>query len=212
MSIYKEYINEFGKIVTSQQASQLEDYNEKIYENDRIKKIIHYWDREIQFITVHIYPDENLNTILNTLTDIDMEYSIAKDFEQVNGYKVWKYYPYQNGILSATNTITEVHDSENRIVAYRFEGDAIVRKVWYLEGKHVYNEEEELDFYYGDEWISFDFENGALKMRITFAPEVGPFSNVDQLRGYNDVQLPFLTEEIITYFTNPEPLVPNVTI
>src|SRR5690606_6899992 len=171
MSIYKEYINEFGKIVTSQQASQLEDYNEKIYENDRIKKIIHYWDREIQFITVHIYPDENLNTILNTLTDIDMEYSIAKDFEQVNGYKVWKYYPYQNGILSATNTITEVHDSENRIVAYRFEGDAIVRKVWYLEGKHVYNEEEELDFYYGDEWISFDFENGALKMRITFAPE-----------------------------------------
>ena len=211
MSAYKEYINEFGKIVMSQQASQLEDYDEKIYENDRIKKIIHYWDKELQFITVHIYPDEDVNTVLSTLTDTNREYAIAKNLEIINGYKVWKYYQYKNGILSTVNSI-KVIDSKNRMVAYRRMYDGVIWKKWFLEGKHVYNEEEELDFYYGDEWISFDFENGALKMSITFAPEVGSFSNVDQLRGYNDVQLPFLTEEIITYFTNPEPLVPNVII
>jgi hypothetical protein len=143
--------------------------------------------------------------------DISNNKIIVKDHENINGYKVWKYYDYQNGIVSTESYKTEVYDNKNREIAFVYEKPRIVRKIWYLEGKYVYNEDEELDFYYGDEWISSVFEDGSINIDVSFDPWAG-YITVDEFRGYNDIRLPFLTEEIITYLTNSEPLVPPILL
>ncbi|UOX32315.1 hypothetical protein LXD69_09645 [Flavobacterium sediminilitoris] len=212
MSTYKEFKNTDGILITPQQASQLDDYKEIAFENNRIKKSINYWDKEVQNIDIYIYPDEDLNTELSKL-DNNLTYTIAKDLEIINGYKVWKFYEYKNGVLGPL-ILTEVIDINNRCVAYKSEESSVsIRKVYYLEGKHVVNVEEELDFVYEeDDEIFFDFENGNLTINVSHNVAEGNFTNINLFYGTYYERLPFMTPEILAYFTNPEPLVPPMQL
>ena len=50
MSTYKEFKNTNGILITPQQASQLDDYRENAFENNRIKSSILYWDKEVEIM------------------------------------------------------------------------------------------------------------------------------------------------------------------
>lgn len=212
MSIYKEFKNTNGILITPQQASQLDDYKEIAFENNRIKSSIVYWDKEVEIIYIYIYPDEDLNTELDKL-DGNLTYTIAKDLEIINGYTVWRFYEFKNGVLGSLVS-TDVFDSNNRRIAYKSEEDPIhIRKVYYLEGKHVVNVEEELDFVYEeDDEIFFDFENGNLTINVSHNVAEGNFTNINLFYGTYYERLPFMTPEILAYFTNPEPLVPPMQL
>jgi len=212
MNTYKEFKNLDGVLITPQQAVQLDDYKENAFENNRIKRSIVYWDKEVQNIDIYIYPDEDLNTELGKL-DSNLTYTIAKDLEIINGYTVWRFYEYKNGVLSSL-ILTEVLDINNRCVAYKSEESPIhIRKVYYLEGKHVINVEEELDFVYEeDDEIFFDFESGNLTINVSHNVAEGNFTNINLFYGTYYERLPFMTPEILAYFTNPEPLVPPMQL
>ena len=127
--------------------------------------------------------------------------------EIINGYKIIRNYLSKTGELY----LTEVLDSNDRCVARKYHERNEVRKTYYLQGKHVLNEEEELDFVYQeDDDITFVFDNGELKIS-TFNPWDGNLSPGEFQGTYQD-RLPFMTQEIFEYFTNPTPLVPNIEI
>lgn len=212
MSTYKEFKNLDGILITPQQAIQLDDYKENAFENNRIKSSIVYWDKEVQNIDIYVYPDEDLNTELGKL-ESNLTYTIAKDLEIINGYTVWKFYEYKNGVLSSL-ILTEVLDTNNRCVAYKSEENPIhIRKVYYLEGKHVVNVEEDFDFVYEeDAEIFFDFRNGNLTINASQDVAEGNFTDVNLFHGVYYDRLPFMTVDILNYFTNPEPLVPPMQL
>lgn len=212
MSTYKEFKNTDGILITPQQASQLDDYKEIAFENNRIKSSIVYWDKEVEIIYIYIYPDEDLNTELGKL-DGNLTYTIAKDLEIINGYTVWRFYEYKNGVLGSLISI-DVFDSNKRRIVYKSEENPIhIRKVYYLEGKHVVNVEEELDFVYEeDDEIFFDFENGNLTIDVSHNVAEDNFTNINLFYGTYYERLPFMTPEILAYFTNPEPLVPPMQL
>lgn len=218
MSTYKEYINEFGKIISSQQASQLDDYDEKFYENDRVKNITHYWDSEIQFITVHIYPDEDVSTVLSSLTEPDMEYSIAKDLEIINGYRAWKYFHYKNGVLNDEYNMV-VFDLDERIVASRdFNANGTIQKngykKYYIGGNVLYDDNGEVDIGCAEgDYILFDFSGDNLKIEMVLAyGDDGIYDSVSEFLDVWQTLLPFMTPEKLTYLSNLEPLIPNVDL
>ena len=100
MSTLIKYKNYYGVEVTSQQSNQLNNYSELTIIDNRLKKEKHFYENELEFIKIFIYPDEDVNSILNSLTELDTEYSIAKDLEEVNGYIIWKHFHYKNGVLN----------------------------------------------------------------------------------------------------------------
>lgn len=212
MSTYKEFKNLDGILITPQQASQLDDYKENAFENNRIKSSIVYWDKEVEIIFLYIYPDEDLNTELGKL-DSNLTYTIAKDLEIINGYTVWRFYEYKNGVLGSLIS-TDVFDSNNRRIAYKFEESPMyIRKVYYLEGKNVINVEEDFDFVYEeDAEIFFDFRNGNLTINASHDVAEGNFTDVNLFHGVYYDRLPFMTVDILNYFTNPEPLVPPMQL
>jgi hypothetical protein len=212
MSTYKEFKNLDGILISPQQASQLDDYKENVFENNRIKSSIVYWDKEVQNIDIYVYPDEDLNAELGKL-ESNLTYTIAKDLQIINGYTVWKFYEYKNGVLRSL-ILTEVLDTNNRCVAYKSEENPIhIRKVYYLEGKHVVNVEEEFDFVYEeDAEIFFDFRNGNLTINASHDVAEGNFTDVNLFHGVYYDRLPFMTVDILNYFTNPEPLVPPMQL
>jgi len=205
-----EYLDSLGKIITQHEASQLNDHEQRHYIDERLKEVVIYWDKQIQSSSVFIYPDENLNQELEKL-DSNISYAVAKDMQVINNYTVWLYYSYKNGILSTDFFQTRVFESNNKIIAIEAPNLNLVEKTYYLQGKHVLNEEEELDFVYQeDDDITFVFKNGELKIS-TFNPWDGNLSPGEFQGTYQD-RLPFMTQEIFEYFTKPEPLIPPVEL
>lgn len=215
MSTKVEYVSRLNKIVTKQQSLQGGCFNEKYYVDDRLKQNRNFWDNEIQVVYFYVYPDENLTDELNTLGK-NVVYSIAKEMETINGYEVWKYYDYKNGSLDDKMSSIKVFDSQNRMIAIKLFVDGILkkgRKIYYLAGKHVVNLEEELDFIYKeDDMITFKFGTDGVKISVSFNPADGYFTNAGLFHGTYEDRLPFMTDDILNYFTNADQLVPTLFI
>lgn len=216
MSTSVIYKNFFNTEITYQQSLQLSQYSEESFIDGRLKKVTKMYENIVEYIYIYVYPDEDLNAILSTLNNPDFIYTIAKDYEIINGYTLWKYYDYHNGVLDSEYSV-EVFDSEGRDIAYvGYNANNTIRwggmKKYYLEGKVLYDDEGEVDIKYNeDSYIIFDFTDGSLKIDVVFDVN-DPYSSVNKfVEDWQDL-LPFMTPEILAYFTNPESLVPNVTI
>jgi len=216
MSTIILYRNSLDVEITLQQKSQLNQYQEMTYVDGRLKKEVHYFENQVEYTTLYVYPDEDLTTNLNGLTQPNFTYSVGKDYYELNGYKVWKFYDYTDGTLDLNYT-ESVKDSIDREIAYAgYYPNGSIRvggiKTYYLEGKILYDEDGEIDIAYKESsYILFDFTDGSLKIDVTF-DEGDPYKLV--YRFVNDWQelLPFMTPEILTYYTNLEPLVPDLDI
>ena len=128
--------------------------------------------------------------------------------EIINGYKVVHEY------LSRTEKLylTEVLDPKDRCIARKYYANNEVTKTYYLEGKILYDENGEIDIAYNKgSYILFDFPPTGIKINVTF-DESDPYTNVERFIKEWEELLPFMTQDIINYFTKPEPLIPPVTL
>ena len=66
MSTQIKYINYFDEEITSQQANQLDQYSKQKFTDNRLKEEEHFYDNKLEYIDIYIYPDEDVNTVLNT--------------------------------------------------------------------------------------------------------------------------------------------------
>lgn len=218
MSTQVKYKNFFGAEITNQQANQLDEYTEQTYVDNQIKIERKYFENELEIIYIYIYPDDDVNAILSTLTEPDLEYTIVKDFEQINGYDTWKYFAYENGVLDSRYTI-KVFDAQGRDIAvagYDENGtiDFPGWKKYYISNNIIYDENGNIDIKYSeDSYIVFDFMNGELEISLPLNDEV-IYKSSDMSR-FNQAWLsflPLLTPEILTYFMDPNQLVPPANL
>jgi len=132
--------------------------------------------------------------------------------EIINGYTQWKNYGFKDGNLSSDYGI-DIFDSNRRNIVTKFSDDSYLIKKYFLEGKHVYNEEREWDFYFNeDAQIHFTFKNGILSIDVKDNLAEDPFLDKYLFYGTYEDLLSFMTPEIFEYFTNPEPLIPPMQL
>lgn len=127
--------------------------------------------------------------------------------KNLNGYKIVQDY------LSRTGELwhTEVFDAKGKRIALKDHISNEVIKTYYLEGKILYDEDGGIDIAYKKEsHISFKFENGNLKTIYLSFDE--PYFQLEKfLKDYQEL-LPFMTPEILAYFSNEELLIPNLEL
>jgi len=209
------YKNQYGDTISLKQSERLTDFEEQVWSEGRLKKSLKYFDNQLDFFTVYVYPDEDLAAEIADLTEADFTYTVAKDQALYDDYVVWKYYDLTNGILD-DEYVMEVIDNENRVIAYATydSSDTMIemgRKDYFLSGKVLYDEDGEIDIAYDDNnFIRFDFSDG-LSIDVDFDMS-DPFSSVESFVDKWQELLPFMTPEVLTYFTNPEPLIPDVEL
>jgi hypothetical protein len=218
MSTQIKYKNFFGVEITHQQTNQLDEYAEQTYVDNRKKIEKKYFENELEYIYIYIYPNEDVNAILSTLTEPDLEYTIVKDFEQINGYDTWKYFAYENGVLDSEYTM-EVFDAQGRgiaIIGYD-ENGAINFPGWkkyYISNNILYDENGDIDIKYDDEsYVKFNFMNGELEISLPLDDEV-IYKSSDMSRFAQAWLsfLPLLSPELLAYFMNPNQLIPPANL
>ncbi len=217
MSINIIYKNRFDELITIQQKELSDYYKEETYINGRLKRKRTFFEMEILFDTLYVYPDENLAAELATLTDPQYEYSIAKDYQISGDYSIWSFFSYQGSTLD-TEYVKHVYDSWGRLIANATydSNHNILRpglKKYYLTGKVLYYNGTEVDVaYHDDDNIIFDFSEGSLIIDVDFDLADDPFTTISRFLDQWQDLLPFMTPDVLNYFTNMEPLVPNVAI
>jgi hypothetical protein len=124
--------------------------------------------------------------------------------KNLNGYKIVQDYISRTGELWHT----EVFDLKGKRIVLKDHISNELIKTYYLEGKILYDENGEIDIAYKKEsHISFKFENGTIKTIDLSFDE--PYFQLEKfLRDYQEL-LPFMTPEILAYFSDEELLVPN---
>ena len=106
-----------------------------------------------------------------------------------------------------------IYDSNRRNIVTKISDGSYLIKKYFLEGKHVYNEEREWDFYFDeDAQVHFTFKNGVLSIDVIDNLAEDPFLDKYLFYGTYEDLLSFMTPEIFEYFTNPEPLVPPMQL
>ena len=218
MSTQSKYKNYFGVEITNQQANQLDEYDELTFVDNRLKIEKKYYDNELEGIYIYIYPDENESAILNTLTEPDFEYSIIKDFEQINGYDTWKSYAYKNGVLDSQYSM-EVFDAQDRqiaIIGYDETGaiDFPGWKKYYISNNIIYDENGNIDIKYSeDSYVKFDFMSGELEISLPLDDEeIYKTSDLPYFYQVWQDRLPLLTSELMAYFMDPNQLIPPANL
>ena len=218
MSTQSKYKNYFGVEITNQQANQLDEYDELTFVDNRLKIEKKYYDNELEGIYIYIYPDENESAILNTLTEPDFEYSIIKDFEQINGYDTWKSYAYKNCVLDSQYSM-EVFDAQDRqiaIIGYDETGaiDFPGWKKYYISNNIIYDENGNIDIKYSeDSYVKFDFMSGELEISLPLDDEeIYKTSDLPYFYQVWQDRLPLLTSELMAYFMDPNQLIPPANL
>lgn len=216
MSTQIKYTNNFGEVVTPQQANQLSKYDEQTYIDNRLKIEKKYYNNELEGI--YIYPDENESAILNTLTEPDFEYSIIKDFEIINGYNIWKSYAYKNGVLSSEYSM-EVFDAQGRNIAVAgYYGDGSIRwggwKMYYISNNVLYDDDGEMSIGYDESsYIEFDFMSDELIISLPYEDDDKfDMQNFSRFLEIWQPMLPLMTSELLAYFMDPNQLVPPANL
>lgn len=218
MSTQIKYTNNFGEVITPQQANQLRKYAEQTYVDNRKKIEKKYYNNELEIIYVYIYPDEDVNAILSTLTEPNLEYTIVKDYEQINGYDTCKYFAYKNGVLNSRYTM-EVFDAQGRdiaIIGYDQTGaiDFPGWKKYYISNNIIYDENGNIDIKYSeDSYVKFDFMSGELEISLPLDDEeIYESSDLPYFYQVWQDRLPLLTSELMAYFMDPNQLVPPANL
>lgn len=211
----KHYTNEELSVY---QKDLVDEYSEQIFDDDQIKKVTNYYKGEIEHIVLYVYPEDDLDAILETLPDIGNLYTIAKNYEVIGTYTSWKFFNYKDGMLNSRYRI-KVYDSNNRMIALAmYDGDdelttISVYKTYYLSGKQLLNDDGEVRATYGDDqYIEFELLlDGSMIIDVHF-------DMMDRYESRTDLEddwlelFPFMTSEVLDYFTSLAPLVPTIEL
>jgi hypothetical protein len=217
MSITIKYKNLFGKEITENQVSSLDEYDKEYYEDGILKKIESYEDHIVDVGTYYLSPGEELNTLVNQFKDLWRLSFFYVSETSVGTCVVRDWKDYRGGVMQATGK--SVFDEFGRKIATQIL-DINTLAVRYTK-KHFFlsyfgnfidagdvNRFGTLDFIY-DRRFSGDKE---------FLVNLPGFENKSySLPTYQDVLLHPLIVPVFnwleqTYYHNATPLVPGIVI
>ncbi|WP_026715319.1 hypothetical protein [Flavobacterium daejeonense] len=216
MSLKIEYRNTLGSIINIQQKNNLEDYYELKFVDNVLKIKFLFYDKKIVEGTYFMSLDENINTVIGTL-DSSHRWVIMSDKEMINGYTVWKRNFVTNNVLSAVFDKV-VYDSKSRKIAgIGYDANGMPTrggsKTFYFGGRNIIFDEDDIDGVFDDDAeVIFYFDvDGTIRIDTTTNVFIKPYVSLSKFleEQQNGPILNLMTSEMITYFTNFQPLVPT---
>jgi hypothetical protein len=214
MAITIKYLNDLDKSITAQQAVILTDYSKEIYKDNELKKVEVYRNSSLWGGTYYLEIGEDPINILNNLGP-NLKWSLGSNKQIVNNYVVWEYRFYNENLQAEAEYSKIVRDNYGNtiaVVAYSTQSNlpqgAI--KTFHFGGQFVPDDETKFD---DDAKVDFYFNENNEIERI----EMNTFyvNNEEIWRTLNDFQIDanffidaMMPPNVLTYFTNVEPLVP----
>ncbi len=218
MSTTTQFFNSNNKLITEQQANQLNSFSKNIYIDGFLKKEEDYRENILKGGVYYLSPSENVTAVLNDI-GIGLNWAIKSNKQIINGYTIWEIRWYDNNLQTKSEYAKEVRDSsENPIATVTF--DTITNqtkgayKVFYY-GNQQLPDGDPGDLFPDDSWIGFSFSDDGTIQNITMMYNMfnneGYWTKLSRfLEDTGDfLQEIGMTPEKLNYFTNVNPVVPN---
>ena len=218
MSTKIEYQNIFDKPISANQAAIMKDYSKLIYENNELKKIEYYYGGNFSYGEYFLSTNENLITLLESL-DQKTHWSIFSNKQIVNSYEIWEGRIYNDNNDSNSLFTKNVFGTDGRLITTQEYSSNIQNplnsiKTYYLGGLDIIENDEVIGVFDYDTSITFYFnENGEIES-IDPSTSDGIDDTYQSLSRFLELEsggplLHHMTPEMLAYYTNREPLVPN---
>ena len=217
MSIQIKYKNNQLQLVTAQQAAKLEHYTKLIYKNNELKREELYIDKNLCMGIYTLTSNETVNSVRLDLEESN-KWSFRMNKQLINNYTIYENRSFDENGNEYSTFSKEVYISDERIIAKQSYDTTSLElkssyKIYYLGGLDVINDDYVEGVFVENAKISFYFDsNGIIK-------EIHPFvgwldDSYSSLNSFlaveNDGPLLYhLTPEMLDYYINREPLVPN---
>ncbi|WP_333627522.1 hypothetical protein [Sphingobacterium siyangense] len=208
------YRNKSNITITPQQAQLADRYTELNFVDNELKTKLEIRNKEVFRATYYTSPNENLNDVLQNLNQ-EFEWYINLNKATINGYLIWESRAISDGNLSEDSNII-VYTLDDRVVAafsYDSNGsitDAI--KFFYLSGLPIIEDGTTIGYFGEDDKITFRF-NAAEIEEISTNTELfyKPYTYLQRFMDewQDRAVLNLMTPDMISYYTNILPLVPN---
>lgn len=215
MSTRIEFINTSGNIITPQQLSVTRDYYKLNFIDHILKTKYFYINNQIIDAFYYLSIGENIIEV-GTNLDQSHNWSIINDYQTINNYSIWKQNYLKNNHLSDVYA-KKVYDANNNEIAsigYDSCGNPTRggAKTFYLGGHNIMEDGYVEGVFEDDAYIVFYFDiNGNIEIHTNTELFFKPYNNLSRFlkAQQGGAILGLMTPEMITYYTNLLPLVPN---
>jgi len=214
MSTSTIYKNKSNITITPQQAQLADSYTELNFVDNQLKTKINIRNKEVFGATYYMSQNENLNDVLQNL-DQELEWYINLNKETINGYIIWESRAISDGNLTEdfNKTVYTVDDKVISAFSYDSNGsitDAI--KFFYLGGLPIIVDGETIGYFGEGDKIAFRFNATEIE-EISTNTELfyKPYTYLQRfMEEWQDrAILNLMTPDMVSYYTNILPLVPN---
>lgn len=221
MSNRTQYQNSFGTVITELQKNNLSEYYKLEYDliTNELKTKIHYLEENT--INEGHYFMNSLETINDVITKIDNthRWGIFSNYEQINGYNVWRKNYFQNGELSNSYGKIVFNNKGEEIASIGFDADNQpsrgCSKIFNLSNKNLISDGEiDGTFKNGDNIIFGHKNDGSFTAWTNTELFIKPYKSLERFLEENEggYILNLMTQEMRDYFLNFEPFIPNFQI
>lgn len=151
MSITRIFKNLYDEVISSQQATNLDNFNEEIYEGGELKKVLHYDESRQPFsMSYYLEPTDDKMTFIQQASNDYGGAGVYFDKQSVNGFTLWSCEFYEGLELGSKGKV--VFDSLGRKVAYQqinIDTQAIIStyKYCYLENVGEFETHPKIPFH-----------------------------------------------------------------
>ena len=212
-----KYKNILNQSITVQQAAKLEHYTKLIYKNNELKREELYIDKNLCMGIYTLTSNETVNSVRLDLEESN-KWSFRMNKQLINNYTIYENRSFDENGNEYSTFSKEVYLSDERIIAKQSYDTTSLElkssyKIYYLGGLDVINDDYVEGVFVENAKISFYFDsNGIIKEIHPFAGWLDDsYSSLNSFLALeNDGPLLYhSTPEMLAYYTNREPLVPN---
>ena len=212
-----KYKNILNQSITAQQAAKLEHYTKLIYKNNELKREELYIDKNLCMGIYTLTSNETVNSVRLDLEESN-KWSFRMNKQLINNYTIYENRSFDENGNEYSTFSKEVYLSDERIIAKQSYDTTSLElkssyKIYYLGGLDVINDDYVEGVFVENAKISFYFDsNGIIKEIHPFAGWLDDsYSSLNSFLALeNDGPLLYhSTPEMLAYYTNREPLVPN---
>lgn len=218
MSTTIQFFNSNNKLITEQQANQLNRFSKNIFIDNILKKEEIYYDKILWGGEYYLSPGENVSDILTQLNPA-LKWSIMSNKQIVNGYTVWEARSYFENLQQKPKYSKKVFNNiGSHIATVSFDSITNQAKGAYKVfnyGNQQIPWGDPGDLFPEDSWIGFSFSDDGNIKSISMMYDI--INNESYWTDLNDfladagdmLEEIGLTQEKLYYFTHVEPVVPN---
>lgn len=218
MSTTLQFLNSNNKLITEQQANQLNRFSKNTFIDGILKKEEDYHENVLRGGVYYLSPEENIAQVLNDI-GVGLNWAIMSNKQIINGYTLREIRWYDDNLQTKSEYAKEIKDNlGNDIATISF--DSITNqakgayKVFYYGNKQIpwgkpgelFPDDSEISFLFSDDG---NIEN--ITMNYNVINNESYWKSLDKfLTDAGDfLEEIGMTQDQLYYFTHVEPVVPN---